>query len=103
MTIAVGKEDVDIALLVNLRKFIEEECVVGLCSMEHCVMVTHKHFQMVVKGNCSRLLVSNKKIKVCLGWDKSPPMGHVILATSCKMRGCIHYWEWLGIHSWESW
>jgi hypothetical protein len=29
VTIAVGGKDVDIALLMNLRKFIEEECLAG--------------------------------------------------------------------------
>lgn len=38
-------------------------------------------FQMVVKGNFGSLLVLNKKIEVCMGWDVSPPMGHVV---SCK-------------------
>jgi hypothetical protein len=42
-----------LALLVNLRKFIEEECMAGLCSMERGGALTHKHFQMVMKGHFS--------------------------------------------------
>jgi len=30
-------------------------------------VLTHKHFQVVVKGNFSDLQVLNKKIKTCLG------------------------------------
>lgn len=32
VTIVVGGSDIDIALLVKMRKFIEVECIVGLCS-----------------------------------------------------------------------
>lgn len=49
--------------------------------MERGGTLTHKHFQMVMKGNFSSLLMLNKKIKVCLDWDLNPPMGHVV---SCK-------------------
>ena len=35
MTIVVGEIDINIAFLVKLRKFIEEECLVGLCFVEH--------------------------------------------------------------------
>ena len=41
----------------------------------------HKHFQIIVKGNVGSVPVLNKKIKVCLGWDVSPPTCHVV---SCK-------------------
>jgi hypothetical protein len=43
--------------------------------------LTHKHFQMVMKGNFSSLLMLNKNIKVYLDWDLNPPMSHVV---SCK-------------------
>ena len=43
--------------------------------------LTHKHFQMAVKGNFANLVVLNKKIKVCLGWDERPPTSCVV---SCK-------------------
>ena len=78
--IAMDGMDIDIALLVKLRKFIEE-CMVGFYIMECSATLTHNHFQMVVKGNFSSPLVLKKKIKVGLGWDKSPPTGHVV---SCK-------------------
>ena len=32
-------------------------------------------------GGFTNLLVLNKKIKGCLGWDENPPTGHVV---SCK-------------------
>jgi len=47
VAIAVGEMDIDVTFLVKLRKFIEE-CMVGLCSVEHNGALTHKHFQMVV-------------------------------------------------------
>ena len=34
MTIVVGGMDVDIVLLVNLRRFIKDRCIAGLCSMK---------------------------------------------------------------------
>ena len=49
----------------------------SLYSIEHNNALTHKHFQMTVKGNFSSLLVLNKKIKVCLSWDECPPIGHI--------------------------
>ena len=39
--IGVGGKDVDIALLVNLRKFIEEECMACLCSTKRSATMTH--------------------------------------------------------------
>jgi hypothetical protein len=39
--IVVGRKDVDIALLVNLRKFIEEECTASLCSTKRCATMTY--------------------------------------------------------------
>jgi hypothetical protein len=85
VTIAVGGMDIDVGLFVNLRAFIEDECTVGLCSVEFSGGVwMHKYFQMVVKGNFCSLSVLDKKLKVCLGWDESPPMGHVV--TSKRLR-----------------
>jgi hypothetical protein len=81
VTIVVAGIDIDITLLVKLRKFIEEECMAELCSMERGGGLTHEHFQMVMKGNFSSLMVLTKKVKVCLGWDVGPPTGHVVL---CK-------------------
>lgn len=48
VTIVVGGVDIDI-MLVNLRRFIEEHCIVRLCSIEREGALTHKHFQMVLK------------------------------------------------------
>jgi hypothetical protein len=53
--ISVGAKDIDIGLSVNLRKFIREECMAGLCYVEHARMLTHKHVQMVVKGYITTL------------------------------------------------
>lgn len=58
--IAVGGTDVHIGLIVNLRKFIEGQCIVGLCSVERESALMHKHFQMVIKGNFTSPLVLNK-------------------------------------------
>ena len=57
----------DIGVFVNLREFIEEESMAGLCSVEHGGALIYKHFQMVVKGNFSSLPVLNKKIKNLFG------------------------------------
>lgn len=51
ITIAVGGVDIDVRLLVDLRKFIEENCIAGLCSVERGGAVMYKHFQWVVRGN----------------------------------------------------
>jgi hypothetical protein len=42
--------DVDVALLVISRTFIEEHYIADLCSMERGGALTHMHFQLVVKG-----------------------------------------------------
>ena len=59
----------------------EGKYIVGLCSIEGGGALTHKHFQMMIKGNFTIHAVLSKKIKVCLGWDVSPLMG---CAISCK-------------------
>ena len=69
--------NIDIAFLVKLRKFICKG-MHGKCSMECGGSLTYKHFQMIVKGIFTSLPGLNKKIKVCLGWDGSPPTGHVV-------------------------
>lgn len=51
ITIAVGGVDVDIKLLISLRMFIEDHCIVGFCVVERGGALTHKHLQMAVKGN----------------------------------------------------
>jgi hypothetical protein len=65
-------------------RFIEEDCVAGLCSVDKGDALMHNHFQMVMKGNfSSRILLirRRKKTKVCLGWDVNPLTCHVV---SCK-------------------
>ena len=58
-----------------------------LCSMEHGGALTHKHFQMVMKGNPP---VLNKKIKVCLGWDVT--VGHVVSGKRLRDEGLHTSW-----------
>ena len=65
VTIAVGGMKINVGLLFKLRKYIQEECMVGLCSIEQSGALTHDHFQLLVKGKFSSLPVLNKKIKVC--------------------------------------
>lgn len=55
--------------------------MVDLYSIEQGGALTHKHFQVMVKGNFSSFPVLSKKIELCLGWDECPLMGHDI---SCK-------------------
>lgn len=74
---SLGGMDVDIALLVKLKRFIKEQCIIGLCFVERVGVLTHKHFRMMVKGNFASLLVLNKIIIVCLGWDEIMPTCHV--------------------------
>ena len=81
VTIVVRGVDIDITLLVNLRRFIEDHCIVRSCAVERGGALTHKHFQMMLKGNFRNLLVLNKKIKVALGCHVDPLTGHVV---SCK-------------------
>ena len=59
--------------------------------------VMHKHIQMVVKGNFNTLPVLNKKIKICLGWDVSPPMGHVVFCKKLRYEVCMLSKAWLVI------
>lgn len=47
--------------LVSLGRFVEGHCIVGLCFVERGGALTHKHFQMVVKGNFTNLQVLNMK------------------------------------------
>jgi hypothetical protein len=81
VTNVVGGMDVDTALLVKLKRIVEERCIARLCSEERGGALTNKHFQMMVEGNFASLLVLNKRTKVCLGWNESSPTGHVI---SCE-------------------
>jgi hypothetical protein len=50
ITVAIGDMDIDIGVLVKLRKFIEEESMVSLCFVDCGTALTHKYFQMVMKG-----------------------------------------------------
>jgi hypothetical protein len=47
---AMGGVDIDIKLLVYLRRFVEDNCIVDLCLVERGSALTQKHFQIVVKG-----------------------------------------------------
>ena len=49
-------------LLVNLRKFIENDYTASLCLMKRDGVLTHRHLQMVVKGDFTSLLVFSKRI-----------------------------------------
>ena len=94
----MGGKEVDIGLLVNLRKFIKEGCnMAGLCSLECGGAVMHKHFQMMVKGNFSILPLLNKKIKVCLGWDEKPVTCHVVCCKRLRNEGFNMLLGMLGI------
>lgn len=79
--------DIDVSLFVNLRGFIEENCIVGFCLVERGGVLMHKHFQMVVEGNFSSLPVLNRTIKICLGWDLSPPTGRVVSCRKLRDKG----------------
>lgn len=96
--IVIGGMDIDITLLLILWKFIEEECMEGLCFVEHSGAWTHKHFRMVVKGNFGSFPMLNKKSKLCVGWDEWPPTGHVVSCKSLKDEGLHAFLVlWLGI------
>lgn len=63
----VKGDQFEIGLIVKLRNFIEEECMVGLYYVEHNIALAHKHFQVVVKGNSSSLPMLNNKIQGLFG------------------------------------
>lgn len=44
VTIAVGGNGIDVTLLLNLRRFIEEHCIAGLCVVKRGGALSHKHF-----------------------------------------------------------
>ena len=48
VTIAMERGDVEIRLLVKVNKFIEEQCIVGMCLIEREGALMHMHFQMIV-------------------------------------------------------
>lgn len=79
VTMAMGGVDIDVRLLVYLRRFVKEDCIVGLCLVERGSALTQKHIQMVVRGGFYSLLVLNKTNKVCLGWDVSLSNGSCCL------------------------
>ena len=79
----MGGMDIDVGLLGNLKRFIEDECMVGLCLMEQGSALTNKHFQMVVKGNFSSLPMLNIK-KLRFVWDGMSAILQVML---CPARG----------------
>ena len=88
----------DVGHLVNLRRFVEEHSIVGLCSVERGGALTHKHFQiMVVKRNSTSLPMFKKKFKACLGWDESPPMGHVVSCKTLRNEG-LHIFRDIIMH-----
>ena len=71
----------------------------GLCSVDHGgVLLMHKHFQMMVKGNFSSLPVLNKKEPKFI-WGGMRILQQVMwfLARGGKMRVCIRSWEWPGV------
>lgn len=49
--------------------------------------LTHMHFQMVAKGDFNSLPMLNKKIKVALGWDAEPCVGHVVPCKKLRDEG----------------
>ena len=57
VAITMGGTEVDFRVIIKLRKFFKEECLVALCSLEKGGALSHKHFQMVAKGTCTRLPV----------------------------------------------
>lgn len=43
VAIAIGGTNIDIDLLMSLRRFIEEKCIVGLCFVERGGTLMHTH------------------------------------------------------------
>jgi hypothetical protein len=79
LTVAVGGMGIDIALLVRLREFMKEECMVGLCFVERGgASVDTNNFKWLSRGILVVCQCWSKKIKDCLGWNESPPT-----STSC--------------------
>lgn len=72
---------------MNLWKFIEEERIAKLCSVERARALTPKHFQMVVKGIITSLVVLNKKIKGLFGVGCESFDGSCYLVQEVEGRG----------------
>lgn len=51
---------------------------------------------MVTKGNYTSLPMLSKKIKVCFGWDESPPTNHVVSCKSLRNKGLHTYLGMVG-------
>ena len=61
VTIAAGGMDIDVSLLVKLRRFIEEECLVGLYSVELGGALTHNHFKWSRRGTLAAFRCCTRK------------------------------------------
>ena len=88
--------DVDIRIFLLILGVLRRNAFPGLCLLERGGALTHKHFQMMVKENFSSLLVLNKKIKVCLGWDVSSPTDHVVPCKKLRDEGLHTFKGMLG-------
>lgn len=89
--------NIDIACLVNLWKFIEEECIAKLCSVKRARALNPKHFQMVVKGNITRFVVLNKKVKGLFGVGCESFDGSIVSCKKLRDEVCIPSRVWWDI------
>ena len=48
---------------MKLKRFIEDQSIVGTCLIERGGALMHKHFQMVMKGKFTSLPALNQKKK----------------------------------------
>lgn len=84
MTVSIGGEDIDPALLSLLKQFLQKEAVAGKCSVEHGGTTFHLHLQMVVHIHAKSIIVVNRLIKQYLGWEKKEGLMGMVMCRSLK-------------------
>lgn len=96
ITVGVGGEDIDMALMSNIKRFLKECCISGLCSLERGGALFHLHFQMVICISAKSIVTVNRLIKRYMGWDKDRPVAAVVMCQAFKQRNLHTYQGMLG-------
>ncbi|MCO5549838.1 hypothetical protein L7F22_003312 [Adiantum nelumboides] len=87
ITISVGGADIDVSLLSCIGECLKQQTCAGICSVEPGGMAFNLHFQMVARMWATSLIAVNRKVKACLGWDRSKPPGALVLCRALKSQG----------------
>ncbi|MCO5608062.1 hypothetical protein L7F22_062267 [Adiantum nelumboides] len=92
ITISVGGGNIDVALLACIQKFLENETLAGIFSVERGGTLLHLHLQMVVRMWSTSLVGINKMVKIYLGWAKAAPSGGIVICRGLTQRR-LHIFE----------